>query len=99
MTSQELLVCPNIQSHRCLTKADIDHLYIYNGSCISCWGGVPDNKLVKLFAIQKRCVKLLFGKELHASIKEKVLWRPEKISPGTTHRRRKMLKVLHVLKA
>lgn len=32
--------------------------------CISTWGGVPHNKLNKLFAVQKRCVRLLFGEEL-----------------------------------
>ena len=31
--------------------------------CISCWGGAPSSKLQKIFAIQKRCVRLLFGKE------------------------------------
>ena len=31
--------------------------------CISCWGGVPTYKLSTLFAIQKRCVRLLFGKK------------------------------------
>ena len=31
--------------------------------CISCWGGISENKLDKLFSIQKRCVRLLFGKE------------------------------------
>ena len=31
--------------------------------CISCWGGVPRYKLSKIFAFQKRCVRLLFGKE------------------------------------
>jgi len=31
--------------------------------CISCWGGVSSYKLQSLFAIQKRCVRLLFGKE------------------------------------
>ena len=31
---------------------------------ISCWGGIPHYKLQKLFAIQKRCIRLLFGKEL-----------------------------------
>ena len=29
---------------------------------ISCWGGVPNYKLNKVFAIQKRCIRLLFGK-------------------------------------
>ena len=32
--------------------------------CISCWGGIPAYKLEKVFAIQKRCVRLLFGKNL-----------------------------------
>ena len=31
--------------------------------CISSWGSIPDYRLQKLFAIQKRCVRLLFGKE------------------------------------
>ena len=31
---------------------------------ISAWGGVPAYKLDKLFAIQKRCIRLLFGHEL-----------------------------------
>ena len=31
---------------------------------ISAWGGIPHYKLVKLFGIQKRCIRLLFGKEL-----------------------------------
>ena len=32
--------------------------------CISTWGGVSHNKLNKLFAVQKRCIRLLFGDEL-----------------------------------
>ena len=32
--------------------------------CISVWGGISKNKLAKLFSIQKRCVRLLFGTEL-----------------------------------
>ena len=32
--------------------------------CISCWGGIPNYKLGKIFSIQKRCVRLLFGKEV-----------------------------------
>ena len=32
--------------------------------CISCWGGFPNYKLGKIFSIQKRCVRLLFGKEV-----------------------------------
>ena len=31
--------------------------------CISSWGSIPDYKLQKIFAIQKRGVRLLFGKE------------------------------------
>ena len=30
---------------------------------ISAWGGIPPYKLEKLFAIQKRCTRLLFGKK------------------------------------
>ena len=30
--------------------------------CISCWGGISNNKLSPLFLLQKRCVRLLFGK-------------------------------------
>ena len=30
---------------------------------ISCWGGIPSYKLNKIFSIQKRCVRLLFGKQ------------------------------------
>ena len=30
--------------------------------CISTWGGVSCNKLSTLFSIQKRCIRLLFGK-------------------------------------
>ena len=38
--------------------------------CISCWGGVPDYKLSKIFAIQKRCIRLLFGKTLNHDHRE-----------------------------
>ena len=31
--------------------------------CISSWGSIPSSKLQKLFSIQKRCVRLLFGTE------------------------------------
>ena len=48
-----------------------EYLKIYNALfmshlsyCISCWGGISSLKLLKLFAIQKRCVRLLFGKQL-----------------------------------
>ena len=47
-----------------------EYLKIYNALfmshltyCISCWGGVPVSKLQKIFAIQKRCVRIPFGKE------------------------------------
>ena len=30
--------------------------------CISCWGGISHNKLSPLFLLQKRCIRLLFGK-------------------------------------
>ena len=46
-----------------------EYLKIYNALflshlsyCISCWGGIPEYKLSSIFAIQKRCVRLLFGK-------------------------------------
>ena len=45
-----------------------EYLKIYNALfmshlsyCISCWGGIPAYKLNKIFAIQKRCIRLLFG--------------------------------------
>ena len=48
-----------------------EYLKIYNSLfeshisyCISCWGGISQNRLKSLFSIQKRCVRLLFGKEL-----------------------------------
>ena len=31
--------------------------------CISCWGGVSESKLQTIFAVQKRCIRLLFGKK------------------------------------
>ena len=47
-----------------------EYIKIYNALflshltyCISCWGGIPKYKLMKIFAIQKRCIRLLFGKE------------------------------------
>ena len=33
--------------------------------CISCWGGIPSYRTEKIFCIQKRCVRLLFGKEVN----------------------------------
>ena len=31
---------------------------------ISCWCGIPSYKLGKIFSIQKRCLRVLFGKEV-----------------------------------
>ena len=48
-----------------------EYLKLYNALfiphltyCISVWGGVSNYKPAKLFSIQKRCVRLLFGTEL-----------------------------------
>lgn len=38
--------------------------------CISSWGGVPDYKLSRIFAIQKRCLRMLFGKKLNHDCEE-----------------------------
>ena len=47
-----------------------EYLKIYNAIfkshlsyCISSWGGVSKNKLQCLFVLQKRCIRLLFGKD------------------------------------
>lgn len=47
-----------------------EYLKIYNALfqshlsyCISCWGGVSKYKLQKIFSIQKRCIRLLFGND------------------------------------
>ena len=47
-----------------------EYLKIYNALfkshlsyCISCWGGISEDKLKSLFSLQKRCARLLFGKE------------------------------------
>lgn len=57
-----------------------EYLKLYNALfkshisyCISCWGGIPKYKMECLFSIQKRCIRLLFGKEAsfdHASFFE-----------------------------
>ena len=48
-----------------------EYLKLYNALfkshisyCISSWGGIPRYKVESLFSIQKRCIRLLFGKEL-----------------------------------
>ena len=48
-----------------------EYLKIYNALfkshisyCIGSWGGVSEYKLKTLFSVQKRCVTLLFGKEI-----------------------------------
>ena len=60
---------------RCIPKTE--YIKIYNALfmshlsyCISCWGGVPDYKLRKIFAVQKRCIRLLFGKTLNYDHRE-----------------------------
>ena len=47
-----------------------EYIKIYNGLfkshlsyCISSWGGIPSYKLQSVFAVQKRCIRLLFGTE------------------------------------
>ena len=49
-----------------------EHLQLYNALfkshmtyCISCWGGISKYKLESLFSVQKRCIRLLFGKEVN----------------------------------
>ena len=37
--------------------------------CISVWGGIANTHLQKIFVLQKRCIRLLFGNETYASIK------------------------------
>ena len=44
---------------------------------ISAWGSLPSYKLKKIFAIQKRCLRLLFGKKLnfdHAEYYKTCAW-------------------------
>ena len=50
----------------------IEYLKIYNALfkshlsyCISCWGGISQYKLQKLFSLQKRCIRILFGNDLN----------------------------------
>ena len=49
-----------------------EYLKIYNALfeshlsyCISSWGGISENKLQTLFSLQKRCIRILFGKEIN----------------------------------
>ena len=49
-----------------------EHINLYNALfkshisyCISSWGGISQNKLESLFSIQKRCIRLLFGKKFN----------------------------------
>ena len=49
-----------------------EHLQLYNALfkshltyCISCWGGISKYKLESLFSIQKRCIRLLFGRKVN----------------------------------
>ena len=48
-----------------------EYLKIYNtlfkshlSYCISCWGGISQYKLQKLFSLQKHCISILLGKEI-----------------------------------
>ena len=50
---------PKSEYHKIYNSLFKSHL----SYCISCWGGVPKYKLSSLFAIQKRCIRLLFGKK------------------------------------
>lgn len=38
--------------------------------CISCWGGIAHSRLASLFSIQKRCIRILFGKNVSLDCKE-----------------------------
>ena len=40
------------------------------GYCISSWGGIPHNRLSTIFSIQKRCIRILFGKQPSPDCKE-----------------------------
>ena len=49
-----------------------EYLKLYNALfqshisyCISSWGGISRYKLDRLFSIQKRCIRLLFGNEIN----------------------------------
>ena len=51
---------------------ETEYMTIYNALfkshlsyCISCWGGISKYKIETLFSLQKRCVRLLFGKEIN----------------------------------
>ena len=59
----------------CVPKSE--YMKLYNALfmphltyCISSWGGVPDYKLNRIFAIQKRCIRMLFGKKLNYDCEE-----------------------------
>ena len=48
-----------------------EYLKIYNALflshltyCITSWGGIPKYRLSKVFALQKRCIRILFGSDL-----------------------------------
>ena len=49
-----------------------EHVNLYNALfkshisyCISSWGGISQSKQASLFAVQKRCIRLLFGKTVN----------------------------------
>ena len=39
------------------------YLKLHLSYCISSWGAIPNSKLQSVFAIQKRCIRLLFCTE------------------------------------
>ena len=57
---------PNSEYHKIYNALFMSHLTY----CISCWGGISDHRLSKIFAIQKRCIRLLFGNTANFDHKE-----------------------------
>ena len=60
-----IVVIKRIKS--CIPETEYNKIYnalfmSHLSYCISCWGGIPEHRLSKIFAIQKRCIRLLFGK-------------------------------------
>ena len=52
-----------------IPKSEYRKLYdslfkLHMNYCISSWGGVSESRLQNIFAVQKRCIRLLFGKKL-----------------------------------
>ena len=80
-----------------------EYLKIYNALfkshisyCISSWGGVSEYKLKTLFSVQKRCVRLLFGKEItfdHAEYYETCA----RVKTFKEHRKEKKFQLEHTM--